>query len=730
MESKNLNKKADERQVVCRGWRIKRSLPVVYSPANGMYGRCILSSNSASQHSHISEEVDQKLPDTEGNLTPSFFLSEVFAPYISPDSNFIQSPRGSQVRIKVCASAITPKDVLEILDRQVDEKPNCADEKGSRKSTKISSLSIGEDQLEEKIALQEGVFNRALHQESSSQRGWLSFLFGNSSQSTYKNVSSASTLDILNLSSPSTCESRQDKENDQHRYWGGSVGVGWVEAIGEDIKSKDTISIGDRVLFYTSFCFLSSESSTKKKRDTEKISCRKPSEKIGGSWGEYALLESDMVIPLQTPLQRCSKGSESCPRAAQKEMITNLYEEEETDEKMALSYSREPNISPSIRNVEAAAMLFPASTGYIALFDKLRVQPQESILVIGGLTDPVGFIAAQLAQFFGLNVWVSLPEEEEREGVAKACLRERGIRFFSRSNANLGPLRALDEENGNEKCSEKNEAKSSNLPCALFDHLLICSMSELSGISRPSSSTETKFNDRDSLTFNSELLSNRNTQRSVSLQDHFAKMAGQRWCEFILSHTCVGGNVCVTCIPPPDALLSEFKRLEENDEEDRMRGFRKHQLSLHFVFSYGLLQHPLTRSLLCQVGVKVCRLYAGGAFQLHCVPLTSSTAVPFQEACAVNSSPERDAGERRYVGNSSNAPREVTLHEDVVKVFSFSQLPEALVEEARRRNFFFRDLCTPQGKNVCSMEKLYEKKRAPPPLFVVLNIDDASESQV
>lgn len=708
-------------QTVCRGWRIKKTFPAVYVPAPRGHPRKPTSSNSYNDHSSTAEEEVLQWWDTQEPLTHSSFSCEALAPYLCLVSRSLPSPNGSQVLIKVCASGITPGDVLKVLDRQEGSLSKKVSYRTAGKSSNLSALRSEDKKLEENMDLHEGFLNCALNQEPLSQGGWLSSFFWRSGKSIHKGVRPTSTLDVLDLSFPSALRHSHSGAMNQQGYWGGTVGIGLVEEVGE-IRSEDDVAIGDRVLFYSLSAIPPNDSCTKNKEDKGKLFSKKPSEREGGgAWGEYVIVERDMMLPLRAPAQRISKKNEGHLNTAQKELTINFEIPEIHNEGLIVPSSSPSDVFSTIKNEEAAAILFPGCTAYIALFDKLRVRPQESLLVIGGLSDPVGFIAAQVAQFFGLHVWVSFTESEEREDAAMKCLRQRDIKFFNRSNIVLEPHLGIIEEHEQSAGEQDHERKDCEHFCKPFDYLLICSMRELSEISRPSSGTTSLSSSTKSDMTGYEFSSVVKQEKIAPLQDRSAKVAGKRWCEFILHHTCIGGNVCVTSIPPSDALLFEFHRLEENDPSGRMRGLRRNQLSLHFVFPYGLLQHPLTRSLLLQVGVKVCQLYGDGAFQLHSTVPSSTVESSPRVARENDSDGCRD--ERNTHPSSPNGTHTARLHESTLKCFSIFQLPEALVEEARRRNFFCRNIHMAQKEGVHLLEEQRNAVRRAPPLFPVISLD-------
>ncbi|KPA75973.1 zinc-binding dehydrogenase-like protein [Leptomonas pyrrhocoris] len=143
-------------------------------------------------------------------------------------------------------------------------------------------------------------------------------------------------------------------------YVMGIEGAGVVESVGWDAELEEQngglsdIRVGDRVAFLA---------------DLSKGS--------GGSFCQYALVDRDIVWKLPEIIDA-------------------------------------PTISPSgevvpgrlIDFVEAATLPAAAATAYIALFDKLRVEPQRTIF-ISGASGGVGSVAVQLAHYFGLYVIAS-----------------------------------------------------------------------------------------------------------------------------------------------------------------------------------------------------------------------------------------------------------------------------------------------------------------------------------
>lgn len=140
----------------------------------------------------------------------------------------------------------------------------------------------------------------------------------------------------------------------------GIEGAGVVESVGWDAASEGNgeglgdIRVGDRVAFLA---------------DLSKGS--------GGSFCQYAVVDRDIVWKLP-------------------------------------EISGTPSASPSgelvpgrlIDFVEAATLPAAAATAYVALFDKLRVEPRRTIFV-SGASGGVGSIAVQLAHYFGLYVIAS-----------------------------------------------------------------------------------------------------------------------------------------------------------------------------------------------------------------------------------------------------------------------------------------------------------------------------------
>ncbi|KPI86515.1 Zinc-binding dehydrogenase-like protein [Leptomonas seymouri] len=140
----------------------------------------------------------------------------------------------------------------------------------------------------------------------------------------------------------------------------GIEGAGVVESVGWDAGSDEQngvlsdIRVGDRVAFLA---------------DMSKGS--------GGSFCQYALVDRDVLWKLPEVAELPSPSSSG-------ELVPGRL----------------------IDFVEAATLPVAAVTAYIALFDKLRVEPQRTIF-ISGASGGVGSIAVQLAHYFGLYVVAS-----------------------------------------------------------------------------------------------------------------------------------------------------------------------------------------------------------------------------------------------------------------------------------------------------------------------------------
>jgi NADPH:quinone reductase-like Zn-dependent oxidoreductase len=141
----------------------------------------------------------------------------------------------------------------------------------------------------------------------------------------------------------------------------GIEGAGVVESVGWDTESEQNggeglndIRVGDRVAFLADF-----------------------TKGSGGSFCQYALVDRDILWKLPE-ITEAPSGS------AAGELVPGRL----------------------IDFVEAATLPAAAATAYIALFDKLRVEPQRTIF-ISGASGGVGSVAVQLAHYFGLFVIAS-----------------------------------------------------------------------------------------------------------------------------------------------------------------------------------------------------------------------------------------------------------------------------------------------------------------------------------
>lgn len=147
---------------------------------------------------------------------------------------------------------------------------------------------------------------------------------------------------------------------------GGMEGIGVVDATGGDVSD---LLPGDLVIFYGDLL----ESKRKSPR----------------FWSEYVLVDRDSVVKVNEDSDENSEGG-----------------------RRAHSCDSFP-----IEERDAAAMPYHGWTAYIALFDKLLVKNNDSIFIDCGHTPSgVGYVAAQLAVYYGLEVVVRVLRTSPTDG--------------------------------------------------------------------------------------------------------------------------------------------------------------------------------------------------------------------------------------------------------------------------------------------------------------------------
>lgn len=174
----------------------------------------------------------------------------------------------------------------------------------------------------------------------------------------------------------------------------GIEGAGVVESVGwsttPDCLSESPgaydIRVGDRVAFLANIV-----------------------EGVGGTFCEYAVVDCDAVWKLPEATAAAKKAAESGTMkvSAGDEMSPSASSTVGAAE--GDSYPEVKKEEAAVRlvdMVEAATLPCAATAAYIALFDKLRIEPQRSIFISGG-SGGVGSVAVQLAHYFGLFVIAS-----------------------------------------------------------------------------------------------------------------------------------------------------------------------------------------------------------------------------------------------------------------------------------------------------------------------------------
>lgn len=567
--------------------------------------------NSPTHSSNLSSSGEEKInassKTAEEEILPKLEPSQ-FIRYHRVSSN---APHGKQVRIRVHSAAVTPLDLLRALERF----PHSFFCPSSAVNPKKANMNPGEDQED----ILHGTF-------ATPKKGFFQRLFRPETPPS----DPQSVLHDLGLSGPLASSPPLSFPGDttpKHRgYWGGTTGVGVVEAVGSLAGEGDEpLQVGDRVQFYTSAPFISRLSGdllvdTKLNRalaiDGDSLQQVHVDPSIvlqsGGSWAEYAMVDCDTVVPLVN--------------AAGELLGTQVQSENGLPSNQDVSLRSLSGFSDD----ELAVLPFVGWTAYIALFDKLRIKPGESILVVGGGSDGVGFVAAQLARYVGLEVFVTggreAQKEHSRDQYIAACLRRRGVRVLLEDGEATNFTTEVDRRSS---ClsGEANEFPSVPLE---FDHILLCSTDSFSIDILEGSSP-----------------SRRSTREQLN--------------EIIKKRVRHGGNICSTVIPPPQALLELFQI------ENEGLLLRERNLSLHFVLLHGLFQYQLTKPLLRSVGKKVWELYCRGAFQLYCQ--------------------EVDTSSQQNVDRVAPGSMEVKNHNGdsmVLKVFSSQNMWGALEEAARQ----------------------------------------------
>lgn len=388
------------------------------------------------------------------------------------------------------------------------------------------------------------------------------------------------------------------KERPPPLFVGGTIGVGIIESLpgpgaittaagaaaapprdilsmedegraGPHHTDEDQLCEGDRVLFYTSPALLPPP---RDDDDDDELSSSSLVYRHGGCWSGYAVVKPECVIRLPSPSSASTNAS----------------------------------LAPTPTDAEAAALPYAGWTAYVALFDKLRILKGETLLVVGGVSDAVGFVAAQLAAHFGAEVCTTSSEPWGPETLDRArLLRRRGVHVLG-----LGSLASCDGQGIDAGTEEGGPCATSPPPTmesyqgeVAFDHVLLCStrpaalkpVEEIAqrnkaGIGAEAGDREdTQQQDTAPLTHpNSGHNSNTTTntpssprgaeEKKSKARKALTPEAHQAQCRqavvdrlrrFFCHCTKHGAGICSTMVPPPDALLAMLdQQSHEADEEE------------------------------------------------------------------------------------------------------------------------------------------------------------------